>query len=102
MAPQPAHPQLHHGCLANPPPLPWLSSPAKPSRPGPPHQLHQARDGVHDGAAVFLAVEVPLDHDQLSQWILQSREKEQGDATDTDKKGRRSVRSDSLNSFKIN
>ncbi|NWT43848.1 CCD63 protein, partial [Rissa tridactyla] len=38
------------------------------------------------------AVEVPLDHDQLRQLILQSQEKEQGNAAGTGKKGRNSVK----------
>ncbi|NXL63922.1 CCD63 protein, partial [Chordeiles acutipennis] len=33
------------------------------------------------------ALEVPLDHDELCQLILQSQEKEQGNATDTGKEG---------------
>lgn len=38
------------------------------------------------------AVEVPLDHGQLCQLILQSREKERGNTSGTGKKGRNGVK----------
>lgn len=44
------------------------------------------------GSPFSWAVEVPLDHGQLRQLILQSHEKEWGNATGTGKKGRNGVK----------
>ncbi|NXH71453.1 CCD63 protein, partial [Hydrobates tethys] len=46
-----------------------------------------------DGTADAIdALEVPLDHDQLRQMILQSQEKEQDNSTSTSKKGKNGVK----------
>lgn len=44
------------------------------------------------GSPFSWAVEVPLDHGQLRHLILQSHEKEWGNATGTGKKGRNGVK----------
>ncbi|XP_052653929.1 coiled-coil domain-containing protein 63 [Harpia harpyja] len=51
----------------------------------PPPTLDSTTDAID-------ALEVPLDHGQLRQLILQSREKERGNATGTGKKGRNGVK----------
>ncbi|KAM6051623.1 coiled-coil domain-containing protein 63 [Theristicus caerulescens] len=51
--------------------------------------LPPALDGADD---TIDALDVPLDHDQLRQLILQSREKEQGNTAGTGKNGRNDVK----------
>lgn len=44
------------------------------------------------GRPFSCAVEVPLDHGQLRQLVLQSHEKERGNAAGTGKKGKNGVK----------
>ncbi|KAM9219272.1 coiled-coil domain-containing protein 63-like [Leptosomus discolor] len=61
---------------------------SNPNQPPPPHHGCQACDGVRDGWPFSWAVEVPLDHGQLRQLILQRHEKQQADAPGTGKRRR--------------
>lgn len=80
---------------------PWLSSqyPAVTCPPQPiPTSLSRPTGYIRavtvhmTGSPFSWAVEVPLDHGQLRQLILQSHEKEWGNATGTGKKGRNGVK----------
>ncbi|KAM6071126.1 coiled-coil domain-containing protein 63-like [Chlamydotis macqueenii] len=69
-ATQPANPQFPRGCLANP-------------------LLPRVFPGQSQAACPALPVEVPLDHGQLRELILQSRDEKQGTAAGTGKNVRR-------------